>query len=99
MKTASFFRVTLLVTLSHFFCVPFAPAGSATWNLNPSSGNWNTAANWTPATVPNSPSDVATFGVSNTTNITLSQFNSINANVVFNPGASAFTITAGADVN
>ena len=28
-------------------------AGSATWDLNPGSGDWNTATNWTPATVPN----------------------------------------------
>ena len=74
-------------------------AGNATWNLNPTSSDWNTAANWTPATIPNSSSDVATFGVSNTTSITLTEFDSITANVVFNPGASAFTITAGADVN
>src|SRR5438552_7700893 len=42
-------------------------AGSATWNLNPTSGDWNTASNWTPATVPNGPDDTATFGVSNIT--------------------------------
>ncbi len=42
-------------------------AGSATWNLNPTSGDWNTAANWTPATVPNGPADTATFDISNTT--------------------------------
>jgi hypothetical protein len=34
--------------------------GSATWKLNPGSGDWNTASNWMPATVPNGPSDVAT---------------------------------------
>jgi len=28
-------------------------AGSSTWGLNPASGDWNTATNWTPATVPN----------------------------------------------
>ena len=26
------------------------------------SGDWNTAANWMPNTVPNGPSDIATFG-------------------------------------
>jgi hypothetical protein len=62
-------------------------AGSATWNLNPTSGEWNTAANWTPATVPDGPSDVATFGLSNQTSVVL------NANVeldqiVFDTGAS-----------
>src|SRR5438128_2663337 len=47
-------------------------AGSATWNLNPTNGNWNTAANWTPATVPNGPADTATFETSNTTDVSLS---------------------------
>ena len=63
-------------------------AGSATWNLNPTSGEWNTAANWTPATVPDGPSDVARFGLSNQTSVVL------NANVeldqiVFDAGASS----------
>src|SRR6266702_2696376 len=48
-------------------------AGSATWATNPTSGDWNTAANWRPETVPNSETDVATFGQSNVTNIALSQ--------------------------
>lgn len=38
-----------------------ALAGSATWSQNPSTSDWNTAANWTPNTVPNSSSEVATF--------------------------------------
>jgi hypothetical protein len=29
---------------------------SAQWNFNPVSGDWNTAANWTPTTVPDGPS-------------------------------------------
>jgi hypothetical protein len=32
-------------------------ADSATWNLNPATNDWNTANNWTPATVPNGPAD------------------------------------------
>jgi hypothetical protein len=36
-----------------------ARADSATWNLDPVNGDWNTAANSTPNTVPNSPDDVA----------------------------------------
>src|SRR6266513_254798 len=66
-------------------------AGSATWNLNPTSGLWDTAANWTPATVPNAPSDTATFDVSNITSV-FSGPREING-ITFNPGASAFTIT------
>jgi autotransporter-associated beta strand protein len=84
MKTPHLLILSLAIVIS-------AHAGSATWNLNPTSGDWNTATNWTPATVPNGPSDVATFGVSNLTGISLS--NPVEADsIVFNPGASAFTI-------
>ena len=71
-----------------------AVAGSATWSANPTSGDWNTAANWTPQTVPNSTSDIATFGVSNVTDV----FNTdviVNLDsLVFNPDASQYTISA-----
>jgi len=71
-------------------------AGSATWNLNPTSGDWNTAVNWTPATVPSEPADTATFGVSNITNISNDTLHDIEIDgIVFNPGASAFTIAFG----
>jgi len=84
----------LALLLSAFFLLTsnFGYAGSATWNLNPTSHDWNTAANWTPNTVPNDPSDIATFDVSNTTSI--SGTNEIDlAEIIFNPAASAFTIT------
>jgi autotransporter-associated beta strand protein len=69
---------------------------SATWNLNPGSGLWNTATNWTPVTVPNGPNDIATFGVSNTTSIENDTLHDIEVNaIVFSAGASAFTITFG----
>src|SRR4249919_3539755 len=70
-----------------------AQAGSATWNLNPGSGNWNTAANWTPATVPNGPADTATFGVSNITDVSLSAAIEVEG-IVFGVGASPYTISA-----
>ena len=68
-------------------------AGSATWNLNPSSGDWNTAANWTPTTVPNGSAGTATFALSNTTAVSNSG-NIIVDGISFAPGASSFTITA-----
>ena len=68
-------------------------AGSATWNLNPTNGDWNTAANWMPATVPNGLSDIATFEASNTTNISLSSSVTLNG-ITFEAGASMFTITS-----
>jgi len=67
-------------------------AGSATWKSAPTSGDWNTAANWTPATIPNSPTDTATFATSNITGVSLSSVAQLNG-IVFNAGASAFTIT------
>jgi len=67
-------------------------AGSATWKAAPATGDWNTATNWTPATVPNSSTDTATFATSNLTGVALSSVISVNG-IVFNSGASAFTIT------
>src|SRR5262245_29650453 len=69
-------------------------ADSATWNVNPMNGDWNTAANWTPETVPNGPADVATFAASSITDLTFSVEMTEVAAIVFNPGASRFNITA-----
>lgn len=69
-------------------------AGSATWNLNPAGDDWNTATNWTPNTVPNGKTDTATFDLSNVTDVTVSDYTTVDG-IVFNPGASAFTITVG----
>jgi len=67
-------------------------AGSATWNLNPSSGDWNTAGNWTPGTVPNGIDDVAMFAGSNVTAVTPSMFVTLGG-MVFEPGASSYDIS------
>src|SRR5437870_504059 len=93
MKTRTFLRSGLIIALLLLLIVQHVVAGSATWNLNPfPSGEWNTANNWTPATVSNGPDDVATFGVSNVTTVVF-EFEPSNevAEMVFNPGASAFT--------
>ncbi|CAN5434845.1 hypothetical protein BH18VER2_BH18VER2_07190 [soil metagenome] len=79
-----------------------AYAGSATWKLNPTDNNWATATNWSPETVPDGTTDIATFGVSNTTGITVGDApNGTNAShpvgeIVFAPGASGYTITMAA---
>jgi autotransporter-associated beta strand protein len=70
-------------------------ADSATWSLNPTSGDWNTAANWTPPTVPEHAHDVATFGVSNQTSVLVTETVELDK-IVFDAGASAFTITSAA---
>jgi hypothetical protein len=64
-----------------------AYADSAQWNLNPTSGDWNTAANWTPATVPNGSADTATFALSNTTNVSISASTEVNE-IVFTAAAT-----------
>jgi autotransporter-associated beta strand protein len=84
-------KTKLLIILSLIFALD-AEAGSATWNLNPTNGDWNTATNWMPNTVPNSPTDIATFDVSNVTAVSLSADTTVDE-VVFNSGAIAFTIT------
>jgi hypothetical protein len=76
-------------------------AGSATWGLNPTSNDWHTAANWTPETVPNGASDVATFDVSNVTDVTTSSDPGDYVfldSIVFNSGASTYNITLYADI-
>jgi hypothetical protein len=60
---------------------------SAQWDLDPASGDWNTAANWTPMTVPNGPADIATFGLSNTTNVSISANTEVNT-ITFTPAAA-----------
>jgi autotransporter-associated beta strand protein len=87
------FTAGLLLVIVLLLSLQTTQAGSATWNLNPASGDWNTAANWTPATVPNGPADTAQFAVSNTTGISISGPTEVNG-IQFNPGASAFTIIA-----
>lgn len=74
-----------------------ASAGSAAWNFPGGATDWNTDANWTPATGhPNGPTDVATFNLSLSTALSLSAATEVNG-IVFNNSASAFTITANPD--
>ena len=68
-------------------------AGSATWAINPTSGDWNTAANWTPQTVPNSSSDIATFALSNQKQVGISAITEVGG-INFNQGADAFAISS-----
>ncbi len=72
-------------------------AGSATWDLNPATNNWNAAVNWTPDTVPNGP-DTATFAISNKTKISITASIAVDG-IVFDSGASAFTIKVAAPVS
>jgi len=88
------FITGILAALLLMLCIQTTQAGSATWDLNPGSGDWNTAANWTPTTVPNGSADTATFGLSNTTDVSLSANMQVNS-ITFTPAAtSSYTITA-----
>jgi autotransporter-associated beta strand protein len=66
-------------------------AGSATWNANPASGNWNSSVNWTAGGPPNGSADSATFNVSTKTSLSLSAATLVSG-IVFAPGASAYSI-------
>ncbi|MBA3832911.1 MAG: hypothetical protein H0X34_13660 [Chthoniobacterales bacterium] len=65
MNPRIFLLSLMLITLLSLSFAQNAHAGSATWNLDPISSDWNIAANWTPNTVPNGPDDIATFELSN----------------------------------
>ena len=67
-------------------------ADSATWSSNPTSGDWNTAANWVPNVVPNGTSDTATFGSSSLTDVTNTLIIDLDS-LVFEPGAPHYAIT------
>jgi hypothetical protein len=85
-------RISLFAVTFTLFASP-AFAGSATWDLNPGSGDWNTNTNWTPNTgYPNGSADTATFALSNTTNVSISANTEANS-IVFNNPSSAFTIS------
>jgi autotransporter-associated beta strand protein len=84
-------RELLILLLIFLLGVEILHADSATWNVNPGDWNWTTATNWTPATVPNGPGDTATFGLSNVTGV-IDWGPTQVYGIVFNPGASAFTI-------
>jgi autotransporter-associated beta strand protein len=70
-------------------------ASSATWNLHPTSSNWNTAANWTPATVPNGPADIATFSPSSRSTVSLANVHIEVASLIFDTVATNYTILTG----
>jgi len=67
-------------------------AGSASWSANPSSNDWNTAANWTPATVPNGPDDSATFDVSTITQLSVGDRITVDS-LTFDATANPYTFS------
>jgi autotransporter-associated beta strand protein len=88
MKTLFFVTLILLELLGSV-----AYAGSGTWLLNPINNDWNTAANWSSNTVPNSFNDTASFAVSQATSVSLSSSVAVSG-ISFTAGADAFTVSA-----
>src|SRR5215831_18979220 len=84
-------RAYLLATTAAAALLAAMPAYAqdATWSQTPSSGNFNTAANWTPPTVP---TGTAFFGASNITSLSFSA-NTTVGGFTFNPGAPAYAFT------
>jgi autotransporter-associated beta strand protein len=89
-------RAALLTStaLALAWMLPATPshAQDATWLANPGSGDFNTGANWTPATVP---TGTAFFGTSSTTSLTFSQAITTVGGLTLNAGASNYTFTSG----
>src|SRR6266513_3497884 len=90
-SAAAILTLVLSTASSTFAASGGPPHGSATWKASPADGNWGSASNWTPATVPNGPADTATFARSNQRFLASEGDIEVNG-VVFNRGASAFTI-------
>src|SRR5215469_13276999 len=86
-------RAHLLTTTAAVALLAALPARAqdATWSTAPGSSNFNTAANWTPATVP---TGTAFFGASNTTSLAFQAFTTPSVGTLqFNPGAPAYSFT------
>jgi hypothetical protein len=87
--------ILVAIRWSLMFLVPsVAYAISAQWDLDPISGDWNAADNWTPNGVPNGPADTATFGLSNTTNVSISEDTEVNGITFTSAATNPYTITA-----
>jgi autotransporter-associated beta strand protein len=82
-----FSAVVVLLPASSLF------AASASWNSSPTSNDWDDPANWTPQTVPQEETDIATFNASTVTNPVFSNWTAITlGEILFNPAASSYTI-------
>ncbi|MEP6871604.1 MAG: autotransporter-associated beta strand repeat-containing protein, partial [Anaerolineaceae bacterium] len=94
------FKTSLNAALTLLVCTAMVQAGSATWSVSPTSSLWRDATNWTPATVPNSESDTASFGPSGKTNVRITRHvpgsqdgvTTTLDSLVFEEDASSYTI-------
>jgi hypothetical protein len=87
--------IAAAIRCSLMFLVPSVTyAISAQWDLDPISGDWNTAANWTPNGVPNRPADTATFALSKNTGVSISANTEVNSITFTSAATNPYTITA-----
>jgi autotransporter-associated beta strand protein len=87
--------IVAAIRCSLMFLVPTATyAISTQWDLDPISGDWNTADNWTPNGVPNGPADTATFGLSHTTDVSISANTEVSGITFSSAATNPYTITA-----
>jgi hypothetical protein len=90
---------TLILTAircSLMFLVPTVTyAISAQWDLDPVSSEWNTADNWTPMGIPNGPADKATFGLSNTTDVSISEDTEVNSIIFSSAATNSYVVRVG----
>jgi autotransporter-associated beta strand protein len=84
-------RAAAWVLAATTLCTASARAQDATWLFNPGSNDFDTAANWNPATVP---TGTAFFNTSNAIALTFSANPSIGG-WTFNAGASNYTFSNG----
>jgi len=93
MNTPRILTASIAALAALLFGTHMALAASATWRESGTNGDWNNAANWNPAIVPNGPADVATFRL--TSQFIAGAFLTANTEVsgiVFDPGAPAWQI-------
>jgi hypothetical protein len=77
-----------LLLANLFLCALTAYSQDATWLAAPSTSDWNTAAKWTPATVP---TGTATFGTSTNRSLTFSLDTTVGT-LQFNAASYSFEV-------
>lgn len=91
-------NIRILTVIVSLLVPTFANAGSATWSQNAATGDWNTNTNWVPTTVPNGLYDIASFGPSTTTTVSISD-NTLVDDIGFSSDAPAYTFTVPAGLS
>jgi hypothetical protein len=81
----------IVLAFCFFFAANTLQAGSATWSSNPTSSDWNTPGNWSPPTVPDGPSDVATFANSSQILVEIPNATEVDS-IVFSADADSYTL-------